>query len=315
MAKKWISKGYKANLILGFVGLAESTYHEAVSRMKASTERIGVNSDTPKPKGRPIPGYSYTVDGKKVSDEQIKEWLCELIAGDGFPYGHRKLTVELRETYQLIINHKKVYRLCKELDILRPRRKKRRVHPKRLAKRSTVDAPDVLWQMDAKYGYISGTDEFFFQLSLIDVCDRSIIDYHLGLSCTKEDACRVLENALWKRGLINAKVKPKIRTDNGPQFTSIKFGKLCKSLGIEHERIPVKTPNMIAHIEAFHSILEEECYSRYEFSSFLEVYRVVAEYMEYYNTRRRHGSLRYMAPNNFYQAFLDKIVDLEPFSA
>jgi putative transposase len=51
------------------------------------------------------------------------------------------------------------------------------------------------------------------------------------------------------------------------------------------------------------------------FGSFLEIYRVVAEYMEYYNPRRRHGSLRYMAPNNFYQAFLDKIVDFEPFSA
>ena len=71
---------------------------------------------------------------------------------------------------------------------------------------------------------------------------------------------------------------------------------------------------MIAHIEAFHSILEDECYSRYEFDSFLEVYREVAEYMEYYNTRRRHGSLKYMSPNNFYQAFLDEVADLEPFS-
>ncbi len=300
-------------MVLNFVGLAESTYYEVISRKRTSTKPTQAKPS--KPKGRPIPGYSYTTDGRKISDEQIKEWLCELIAGDGFPYGYRKLTAELQETYGLKINHKKVYRLCKELDILRPQRESKRTYPKRLAKLSTVDAPNVLWQMDIKYGYISGTDEFFFQLSLIDVFDRSIIDYHLGLSCTKEDACRVLENALRKRGLMTARVKPKIRTDNGPQFTSNKFGQLCEFLGIEHERIPVKTPNMIAHIESFHSILEDECYSRYEFNNFLEVYREVAEYMEYYNNRRRHGSLGYMAPNNFYQASLDKAADLEPFSA
>lgn len=46
--------------------------------------------------------------------EQVKEWLCELISGDGFPYGYRKLTVSLRQGDGLIVNHKKVYRLCKD---------------------------------------------------------------------------------------------------------------------------------------------------------------------------------------------------------
>ncbi|MFD2511192.1 hypothetical protein [Halalkalibacter alkalisediminis] len=32
--------------------------------------------------GRPAPGYSITKDGKKISDEQIKEWLLEEIEGD-----------------------------------------------------------------------------------------------------------------------------------------------------------------------------------------------------------------------------------------
>ncbi|WP_081734662.1 IS3 family transposase [Desulfotomaculum nigrificans] len=54
-----------------------------------------------------------------VPDELIKEYLCELIASDDFPYGYKKLRYCLKENYKLIINHKKVYRLCKELDILR----------------------------------------------------------------------------------------------------------------------------------------------------------------------------------------------------
>ena len=73
--------------------------------------------------GRPVPGYSYTYDGCKIPDGKIQEWICELIAGDGFPYGYRKLTVCLNEDYSLRINQKKVYRLCKELGILRPQRK------------------------------------------------------------------------------------------------------------------------------------------------------------------------------------------------
>lgn len=47
---------------------------------------------------------------------------------------------------------------------------------------------------------------------------------------------------------------PKLRTDNGPQFIARKFQEICEKLGIIHEGIPVKTPDLNAHIEAFHSI-------------------------------------------------------------
>lgn len=214
-----------------------------------------------------------------------------------------------------MINHKKVYRLCKELDILRPQRKIINKHPKRLAKQAKISKSNQLWQMDLKYGYISGTDSFFFQLSLIDVFDRSIIDYHLGLSCKAKDAVRVLKTSLIKRGLGKGMNLPIIRTDNGPQFTSNIFKETAKEIGMVHERIPVKTPNMIAHIESFHSILESECYRQNEFNSFMEVYAIVLDYMKYYNERRKHGSIKFMAPNEFYQAFMNNKVKIESFSA
>lgn len=81
-----------------------------------------------------------------------------------------------------------------------------------------------------------------------------------------------------------------------------------------HERISVKTPNMDAYIESFHSILEEECYSRYEFDSFAEAYEAISEYMEYYNKRRRHGSIKYMSPNRFYEAFISNGMRIKEFS-
>ena len=157
--------------------------------------------------------------------------------------------------------------------------------------------------MDLKYGYIAGTSQFFFQLSAIDVFDRSIVGYHVGLSATAKDACRVLINALKKRNLTPGMKMPVIRTDNGPQFIAKLFKETCDRWNIKHERIPVKTPNINAYIESFHSILEDECYSRHEFDSFMEVYGAISEYIDYYNNRRRHSSIKYMAPNEFYKAF------------
>lgn len=211
----------------------------------------------------------------------------------------------MQEDHLLVINHKKVYRLCKELDILRPQRKIYPNRPRKLAKREKVTGSNQLWQMDIKYGYIIDKKQFFFQLSVIDVFDRTIIDYHLGLSATAKDASRVLETALKKRGLKPGDNLPIIRTDNGPQFIAKDFEKTCLKWKIEHERIPVKSPNLNAYIESFHSILEDDCYSRYEFESFAHAYKVITEYMDYYNNRRRHGSINNMTPSQFYKLWLD----------
>ncbi|MFL0198209.1 hypothetical protein ACJDU8_21990 [Clostridium sp. WILCCON 0269] len=65
-----------------------------------------------------------------------------------------------------------------------------------------------------------------------------------------KDATALLKKYLIKRNLFEEGYKkPVIRTDNGPQFISHKFDECCEELKIEHERIPVKTPNKSAHVE------------------------------------------------------------------
>ena len=49
--------------------------------------------------------------------------------GRSLLYGYRKLTIALRRQYGLVINHKKVYRLCRELRMLRPQRAKKSTIP------------------------------------------------------------------------------------------------------------------------------------------------------------------------------------------
>ncbi|WP_319204560.1 DDE-type integrase/transposase/recombinase [uncultured Ilyobacter sp.] len=108
---------------------------------------------------------------------------------------------------------------------------------------------------ECAYGYIHGIGRVFYACEIIDVFDRSIIDYHIGFSCTAEDVCNSLIRAVNKR----LEIMPEelyIRSDNGSQFTNKLFSDTCRVLRINHERIPNTTPNKNAHIEAFHSILE-----------------------------------------------------------
>jgi putative transposase len=62
-----------------------------------------------------------------------------LISREESIYGYRKLTKGLRREYALCINKKKVYRLCKELEILLPQRKKKNKYSRRVARNQVVD--------------------------------------------------------------------------------------------------------------------------------------------------------------------------------
>lgn len=249
--------------------------------------------------GRPTNGYSMNLQGEPISDEQIKEWLMELISGEESAYGYRKLTLCLRRQYNLNINKKKVYRLCKELDILEPQRRSKVKHPRKLACNRVISGSNQLWEIDIKYVYVVGEARFCYLMCVIDVFDRMIIDYHIGLSCEGKHAAQLIQRSLWKRQLFGREVRPTIRTDNGPQFISNAFETACETLEVEHERIPPKTPNKNAHIESFHSLIQKERLDRTEFATYQEAYKVVNEYIDFYNFRRIHGSLRDLSPAEF----------------
>lgn len=278
--------------MLKIIGISRSTYYYQ-KNYRVEEKKVS--------EGRPAPGYSYKEDGQKISDEQIKEFLLEEIAGDAYNYGYRKLTKVLRRKYNLIINKKKVYRLCKELDILRPQRQKKIPYPRKLARNRIITGSNQLWEADVKYGFIEGEDRFFFVMSIIDVYDRGIVDYHIGLSCTGKDVIQSMQRALFKRQQFNKSEKPVIRTDNGPQFISHTFQEFCKNFELEHERIPPKTPNMNAHIESFHRIFEDDCLSRWQFKTYAEAYEAVTDFMVYYNERRMHSSIKDLSPKEFYE--------------
>lgn len=247
-----------------------------------------------------MPGYSHTTTGEKVSDEQLKEWLLELLEGEEHVYGYKLLAQCIRDRYNVKLNPKKSYRLCKELGILQKPRTRVPSHPRRLPKNRVITGSNQLWQMDIKYGYVIGQERFFFVLSIIDVFDRVVVGQYRGPVCEAKHAVQTLWHALQSR-IKPGGAMPVIRTDNGPQFVSKLFGDTCESLDVLHERIPPRMPNMNAYIESFHSLLERHLFSMRDFMTFEEAYEALDLYMDFYNNRKMHGSLNRMPPTTFSQ--------------
>lgn len=83
------------------------------------------------------------------------------------------------------------------------------------------------------------------------------------------------------------------------QFVSKLLGDTCESLDLIHERIPSRSPNMNAYIESFHSVLERHLFSRRDFMTLDKAYEALDQYMDFYNNRKIHGSLRQMSSMQF----------------
>lgn len=62
-----------------------------------------------------------------------------------------------------------------------------------------ITAPNQLWQTDITYVYIAEEDRFLYLQAIMDVCDRMIIAYHIGLSCKAADVVRTVQQAVAQR--------------------------------------------------------------------------------------------------------------------
>jgi transposase InsO family protein len=80
------------------------------------------------------------------------EWIVEILEDENAAYGYEKLTWRLRRRFDLTVNKKKVYRLCREMELLWPQRQKKTVYPRRLPRNWVITRPNQLWQTDLKYG-------------------------------------------------------------------------------------------------------------------------------------------------------------------
>jgi transposase InsO family protein len=80
------------------------------------------------------------------------------------------------------------------------------------------------------------------------------------------------------------------RTDNGSEFKK-HFTSICKRLGIDIKRNPVKHPTSNGKVERLHRTIEEECFWRVNaHREDLDYGRYwLSRYLAWYNTKRKHG--------------------------
>lgn len=289
----FIAQGYAVRKILKFAKVASSTWYKLMKR--SPDQKDGRKNN----KGRPAPGFTVNPDGLVIFDSAITQALKDLRAEPFFEKagGYHKLTHYLEKDHGFIVNHKKVYRLCREHDLLLPRKKKTKRRGKKICENRDVTGPNQLWQFDIKYGYIHGENRFFFLMVFIDTFNRNIMDYHLGLRCTAADIIFTLSNALEKENIDVSNLV--IRSDNGTQMTSHMFKSHIESLGLEHEFTPPSTPNLNAYVESFFSIVETELFQAHIFESYSQAYETTVKFIKHYHERRIHGSLNYKTPLEF----------------
>ncbi len=186
------------------------------------------------------------------------------------------------------------------LKLLFPKRLITRRTSSRICKTHKITDSNQLWQADIKYGYVAGTKQTAYILTIIDVFDKETVAHKSVLQCTGSVASEVLIKALYKRNLIDTEHNLILRTDNGTQFISKQFESSCLKYNVIHERIPVRSPNYNAYIESYHATLQREHLTGRMFMTFEEFQASIDDFNWRYNNKRLHGSIKNMTPHSFY---------------
>jgi transposase InsO family protein len=150
--------------------------------------------------------------------------------------------------------------------------------------------PHEHWHVDVSYLNIRGT--FYYLCSLLDGCSRSIIHWEIREQITERDVEIILERAKEKYPA----ARPRIISDNGPQFIAKDFKEFIRLSGMTHVRTSPFYPQSNGKLERFHKTIKTECIRPGVPLSLDDARRIVEKYIEHYNTARLHSAIGYVAP-------------------
>jgi transposase InsO family protein len=123
----------------------------------------------------------------------------------------RSIIVDKDLEIAIMINKKKVYRLCNEMNLLFPIERHHRSKECPIAfKKVAVNAPNSHWQMDITY--VTLFPRIIFVLGIIDTYTLEIVGYKVGFSITGRDVVKTVLKSMVAR---NIQGDFTIRTDNG----------------------------------------------------------------------------------------------------
>lgn len=257
-----------ARKVLGWLGLGTSKFYDWRKRYGQTNEH---NSQVPR-------------------DFWLEDWEKQAILDfhDRHPLeGYRTLTFMMLDDDVVAVSPSSVYRVLKAAGRLDRRRfspsKKGTgfVQPKRA---------HAHWHIDISYINVAGT--FFYLTSVLDGYSRYIVHWELRERMTEQDVEVIVQRALEK----HPGEKPRIISDNGPQFIARDFKQFIRLTGITHVRTSPYYPQSNGKLERWHGSLKRECIRTNSLSSLEEARRRIVAYVDHYNHVRLHSALGYITP-------------------
>jgi putative transposase len=150
--------------------------------------------------------------------------------------------------------------------------------------------PHEHWHVDVSYLNIAGT--FYFLCSVLDGCSRSIVHHEIREKMEESDVETILQRAREA----HSDVRPRIISDNGPQFIAKDFKEFIRIAGMTHVKTSPYYPQSNGKVERWHKTLKGDCIRVKVPLSLDEARRLVADFVVHYNTVRLHSAIGYVTP-------------------
>lgn len=211
-----------------------------------------------------------------------------------YHFGPQKISMYLKRYHDIEISQSGVWRILKRLDLNRlPASQRYKSHDRRW-KRYEKPLPGHQLQIDVKFiAPVGGRKKRFYQFTAIDDCTRLRV-LRIYERLNQKTAIQFVDYVLEKLPFIVEKVQ----TDNGAEFQS-QFHWHLLDRGIGHVYIKPATPRLNGKVERSHRIDAEEFYRQLDgvvIDSAQVFNERLAEWEQFYNYARPHGSLNGQTP-------------------
>jgi transposase InsO family protein len=223
-------------------------------------------------------------------DWWLQDWEKEAIVRFHHQHpleGYRRLTFMMLDADVVAVSPTSVYRVLKKAGLMN------RCHPGRSKKGQGFTQPLMAhqhWHVDISYLNLGGT--FYYMCSILDGYSRHIVHWEIRESMTEPEVETIIQRAREKYPGEN----PRIITDNGPQFIAKDFKEFIRVCGMTHVRTSPYYPQSNGKLERYHRTIKGECIRPGTPLSLEDARRLVARYVEHYNTARLHSAIGYITP-------------------
>ena len=150
--------------------------------------------------------------------------------------------------------------------------------------------PHEHWHVDVAYINAAGT--FFFPCTLLDGYSRFIVHWEIRPTMDEADIETIIQRA---RERFPGE-RPRIISDNGPQFVARDFKEFIRICGMTHVRTAPYYPQSNGKLERWHRSVKSECIRPGVPLSLEDAVRLVTDYVRRYNEVRLHRAIGYVTP-------------------